>query len=542
MEMSGRTYKWGLAVLLALSLLMAAGCETEARQSTPAEPQTQDTVPQSAQLFAAEPASITYPIDDSGEALTVFMPQETLQTDGAPVLQMVQEKTGIPVTYQLIPGDGYQWSLLACLWGESFPDLIWGVDETMLENQTDPDTYAPLLVLNEYIQKAAPNYVQIVAADEEKMHQAVDDKGNILRFLTFYDTPDQMIEYGPVIRQDLLDRYQLSLPETYEDWENALKQMQGDVDTPLLVTPAEIYNWDYLSAGMGISLAFDGDNQGFYQVDGQVKYGPLEENFTQFITLMNHWYQENLLSNRFLDFNNTGSSEYLLKQANGESAIFFLSNSQLASVTVLSEIEGFDIALLQDPVLSRGEVSHIAPEREKTVYGAGFSVSADCDNPELAVRFVDYLYSEEGIRLTNYVQQDVTYQMEQGKPVYTDAVRKQPDLLNGYTSTSLSGVISQARIQLQLEEAFLCASNAWNANKDSLYMLPEPLEMTPEVEEELRGVMFDLATCAQTASIELMVGERPLSDIPAVQQELMDIGAERCMELLQESLDAYLLR
>ena len=73
-------------------------------------------------------------------------------------------------------------------------------------------------------------------------------------------------------------------------------------------------------------------------------------------------------------------------------------------------------------------------------------------------------------------------------------------------------------------------------------MLPESLEMTPEVEEELRGVMFDLATCAQTAAIELMVGERPLSDIPAVQQELMDIGAERCMELLQESLDAYLLR
>ena len=540
--MSGRTYKWGSAVLLALSLLMAAGCETEARQSTPAEAQTQDTEPRSAQLFAAEPASITYPIDDSGEALTVFMPQETLQTGGAPVLQMVQERTGIPVTYQLIPGDGYQWSLLACLWGESFPDLIWGVDETMLENQTDPDTYAPLLVLNEYIQKAAPNYVRIVAADEEKMHQAVDDKGNILRFLTFYDTPDQMIEYGPVIRQDLLERYQLSLPETYEDWENALKQMQGDVDTPLLVTPAEIYNWDYLSAGMGISLAFDGDNQGFYQVDGQVKYGPLEENFTQFMTLMNHWYQENLLSNRFLDFNNTGSSEYLLKQANGESAIFFLSNSQLASVTVLSEIEGFDIALLQDPVLSRGEVSHIAPEREKTVYGAGFSISADCDNPELAVRFVDFLYSEEGIRLTNYGQQDVTYQMEQGKPVYTDAVTKQPDLLNGYTSTSLSGVISQARIQRQLEEAFLCASNAWNANKDSLYMLPESLEMTPEVEEELRGVMFDLATCAQTAAIELMVGERPLSDIPAVQQELMDIGAERCMELLQESLDAYLLR
>ena len=536
-----KRYKHSFFLFLVLPFFFA-GCKMNPMLND-ATGNQQQTDTQSVVLFDAEPTCVSYPLDAHEISLSMLMPQETTtESMDAPFFQMVQEQTGVAVTYIMAPADNYEECLLECLWGHTYPDLIWGINDSILENQIDQDNYAPLLVLNEYILTDAPNYVEIVSADEEKKHQAVDVNGNILRFLIFYDSPYEIVESGPVIRKDILNQYGQMLPETYDEWETVLRMMQSDVETPLLMTPSEIFYWDYLSSGMGISMALASNAQGFFQVDHQVKYGPLEPEYSEFITRLNYWYQEGLLSNRFLDFNNMGSSDYLLKQANGESGIFFISSRKLASVTALSEIDGSEIALLQDPVLSQGQTSHLTPERASVVYGPGFSVSVDCQHPELAVRFIDYFYSENGIRLTNYGKQGSTYRVEHGDPVYTDAVITQPDLLNEYTSMCFCGVVSEARLELELDNATLDASRKWLTNKDSEYMLPSTLYTDPSVEEDLRANIFDVSTYAQTVTIELIVGERPLSDIPEIQQELKDMGAEKCIELIQERLDAYLLR
>ena len=156
----------------------------------------------------------------------------------------------------------------------------------------------------------------------------------------------------------------------------------------------------------------------------------------------------------------------------------------------------------------------------ESIYGPGFSVSVDCQHPELAVRFIDYFYSENGIRLTNYGKQGSTYRVEHGDPVYTDAVITQPDLLNEYTSMCFCGVVSEARLELELDNATLDASRKWLTNKDSEYKLPSTLYTDPSVEEDLRANIFDVSTYAQTVTIELIVGERPLSDIPEIQHHL----------------------
>ena len=42
-----------------------------------------------------------------------------------------------------------------------------------------------------------------------------------------------------------------------------------------------------------------GINAGFYQEEGQVKYGPTDPRFKEFLTLMNQWYKEGLLDQDF---------------------------------------------------------------------------------------------------------------------------------------------------------------------------------------------------------------------------------------------------
>lgn len=539
MKKRNSQHSFAFVLLAGMLCFLVSGCRDLKKEN---KPESQSTAYASSSIFLAEPKSVQYPMEEATMQLSVMIPQEGEKCEKQSVYRRIEEKTGVSLSYQIVPQAEYSDAVLTMLDSQNIPDLIYGIPDEMLQAQLDPDTSEPLLILNAYIKTDAPNYIQAVQQNPERQHRAVGEDGNILTFLTFYDTPYRFADAGPVIRSDLLERYGIEAPETYDEWTDTLKALKNDVQAPLLLTTVEFRYWDYLSAGMGISMALDTGALGFYQVDGEVKYGPLEENFTKFVTLLYQWNQDGLLSKRLLDFPNMGSSDYLLKQANGESGIFFLDSSLIESVNVLSEIDGFSLTLLQDPVMEHGDVSHLAENREKTIYGNGFSVSAYCKSPEQAVRFIDYLYSEECVQLANYGVLQDTYTMQNGKPKYTEAVYSDPGSLAGNTSQCFTGIIAVDRVNLEVDSRILDASNAWLTNKDSQYMLPEPLAEPAMMEGEIRDYIFDLSTYAQTVTLELIAGDCLLSSIPDVQEKMRSLGADQCIELLQEELDAFLSR
>ena len=44
----------------------------------------------------------------------------------------------------------------------------------------------------------------------------------------------------------------------------------------------------------------------------------------------------------------------------------------------------------------------------------------ECKESDRIIRFIEFLYSEEGLMLTSHGVEGVTYNMEDGKVVYTD--------------------------------------------------------------------------------------------------------------------------
>ena len=74
-----------------------------------------------------------------------------------------------------------------------------------------------------------------------------------------------------------------------------------------------------------------------------------------------------------------------------------------------SEDPDMYIVPVTGPVVNEGDELHL---RYRNVYtGTTTSVSADCSNWELALRWLDYLFSEEGARLANYGVEGDTYTM-----------------------------------------------------------------------------------------------------------------------------------
>jgi hypothetical protein len=63
--------------------------------------------------------------------------------------------------------------------------------------------------------------------------------------------------------------------------------------------------------------------------------------------------------------------------------------------------EGFDLAAVSAPVQNAGDTIHFRyTSREAKVPNA---ITTACKNPEIAVQLLDYLYTDEGALLINYV-------------------------------------------------------------------------------------------------------------------------------------------
>ena len=529
-------------LVLCFTLLWLVGCTAPAQQAHSVREREEAPGDRlSEQLLTASPEPTSYPIDTDTK-LTAVVPENYAGENAANAFyQALEEQTGVSVRYTFLPEAGFSNGQIYEVVAMDPPDLMWTGDTALTDSLPED-----LLELDDYLPEFAPNYLEWITRDRETLSAVLPEEGPILQFYTLWEAPRAEALYGPVIRTDLLEQYNMPLPETYEDWESFLRAAKSDVSQPLNLNYGAMNEGNWLSAGHEVSVAFGGGDYGFYQVDGTVKYGPLEPEYAALMTMLSDWYQEGLIGSKFLDFKDFGGSEYLLKQAMGESAIFFLTGgSRLASLEAVSEIEGFSAALLPDPVMEPGQETHLAPQRTRPVRSGGFCILAGCGDPKAAVRFVDFFYSPEGIDLCNLGTEGVTWEQGENGPEFTEAAQNH-DLFNTHTNPALAGVYTRQRQEYGVDPVVLEQQETWLARKDSNWHLPFSIfELKYQLEYKrgentaLELYMEDLRTYASAATLQFIVGERPLSDISAMQQELRDMGAEDCLSVLQEQLDAY---
>ncbi len=520
-----------ILLLSFLLMLCLAGC---AERTTVKHVEREPHLSLAQTLFQAQPETVAYPLEP-GEPLSVALPlrYNGEGVDGA-FYRELREATGVELELHFLPSEEYRMNLISMVASEEFPDLTWGFDLTLQAFEEE------LLELEDYIQTDAPNYLSWLKRDQETMASVLPDEGSVYQFYSLMETPRDASYMGPVVRQDLLDQYGLERPETYGDWEQVLLTLRDAVPDPLNLSYDALTGANWLCAGYDVSLAMGGLDRGFYQVDGVVKYGPLEPGFTDCVAMLRDWYDQGLITSRFLDFPDLSSSDYLLKMANGDSAIFFLGYDRLESLTAVSEIQGFQAVPLPDPVREPGQESHLCQYRGDPVYQVTFAISAACAQPERAVRFVDYLYSQEGVRLCCMGREGVTYTLSGGTPEFTALQDEQR--LQENTSLVLTGVLLEQRYEQMMEPAFFQAQEGWMARKDGDYMLPVHIYYGYD-DDETVGDLIDLAlemnTYAEQQLLLLISGQTPLEEIPNIQAKLREMGAEDCIAMVQDRVDGF---
>ncbi len=539
------------------SVAETAAVETTPQQTpTPSIPEASAEETVSAAEEAPERAVIEYPL--TGDDLTISISFDMPGGVGTrfsdfnehSVFQAVEERTGVHLEFVAAGGMGDAEALTLWAAAGTLPDLIPnaaanypGGGEVAVADDILLDVFPYL----EY----APDYDYYRTRTAKDEQDSLTDSGYVVELTSFF-SEDLGPSTGPMIRQDWLDNLNLKTPVTYDDWHAVLSAFKQEYDpayTFLLPNTISAQN-NYFASGFGV-LSYTANARGrvtdpFYQVDGTAKFSLLEDGFLDYITLLNQWYSEGLISRDFVsceaDTNGPDLAGYV---TSGETGIWFGDVSQMQSYDDSANDPEFHCVAITDPVQKAGDVTHFDSDRTGLT---SYSVAATCENPEVVMQWINYWFTDEGILLSNYGIEGESYVLdENGTPQYTELMTANPDgdtfktcqLL--YTMVMVPTVLDTSASFGLYNDAQLEAQEIWSSNIDNAYVLPE-ISMTEDESNELSSIYSDLSTMVSEKLIRFIIGDEPLQTWDAFVEDMKAMDAERCVEIYQTALDRYLER
>lgn len=521
--------------------------------------QESNAEPVQAEASASEEATravISYPL--TGDDLTITMSFDmpggvgTRFTDfnEHTVFQAVEERTGVHVEFVSAGGMGDAEALTLWAAAGTLPDLIPNAAANYPGGGEVAVADDILMDVSSYLEYA-PDYDYYRTRTPEDEQDSLTDSGYVVELTSFF-SEDLGPSTGPMIRQDWLDDQGLDTPVTYDDWHEVLTAFHNAYDpdyTFLLPNTISAQN-NYFASGFGV-LSYTANARGrvtdpFYQVDGTVKFSLLEDGFRDYIALLNQWYTEGLISRDFVsceaDTNGPDLAGYV---TSGQTGIWFGDVSQMQSYDESANDPGFHCVAITDPVQKKGDTTHFDSDRTGLT---SYSVAATCENPEIVMEWVNYWFTDEGVRLANYGIEGESYTLdEDGTPQYTELMTANPDgdtfktcqLL--YTMVMVPTVVDTRASFGLYSDAQLAAQEIWSSNIDDAYVLPE-ITMTEDENNELSSIYSDLSTMVSEKLIKFIIGDEPMDNWPSFVADMEDMNAQRCVEIYQDALDRYLAR
>ena len=474
-----------------------------------------------------------------------------------PIYDVLAEMTGVSIEWinPSVTDQDTQLNLL--LASQNLPDMIfydWQSSYSGGLAKAVTDEIA--IPLNDLIDEYAPNFKNLLEENPELKKQISLDDGTIAMFPSARTDPRVRIWFGPQIRQDWLDNLGLDMPQTIDDWYNVLKAFKeqdangnGDMDDeiPFVAAGASSLSCYLLSFAGAYGLVRDT----FCVKNGKVVYSPAEAEYKDFLAEMAKWYEEGLIDSDFAAMDGTSVKSLITTDVAGA---YFGSlagnlggyNTVLKEVYPEAQIVGAPWVTSTDGNAYQQEAQHA-----QAFTGAGTIVTTACEDPVMAVKWLDEHYSEKGTLLMTFGIEGVSYEMVNGEPVLTDEILNNPSGLSydialaqysmkPNTAEAMDdtyAIYSQYNLQSDVQRE---ANNLW-AEGDLSIIMP-PVSMTADESAEYSKIMNEITTYTSESIVKFIMGQIDINEFDAFVQSLKDMDLDRAIEIQQTAYDRYMAR
>lgn len=548
-----------VALLLSLALVLSLGaCGGNGGSSTSSEASPSSTTEESgaaaesgdeSQAETAETGEFQLPIVDEPTTLSYFVADDsnaaimTTDWNDNEFYQEMERRTGVHLEFEMVSSADYQTNFNLMIASGNLADMIYvgasyyaeGVDAAI------DDGY--FLDLTDLVDEYMPNYERIRTSDVQYELLSTTDSG---RLGAVYEL--RQSKQGPWlglwIRQDWLDDLGLDTPVTFDDYHEVLTAFKNEkgATAPLILNfSGSDGEFGTMSGGLNVLNSWQLDET------GKVNFGPYMDAWKEYVTIMHQWYTEGLIDPDFMATDERTAD--MAKVVTGASGLFAALYTMPSVYEAASEDPNMNLAPVNPPVMNEGDEGHI---RLRDSYTSGnTAISADSENWEVALRWLDYLYTDEGALLANYGVEGDTFEFnEDGEPEFTDKILANE---NGWTMTQTvasylcpsAGIANWSDWTRELAgvpEKDQACYDVWSEFSDD-WRLPSSVTLTQEESTERAALYADISTIVKEQTAQFISGALDIeSNWDAYISALEASGMERAIEITQAAYDRYLAR
>ena len=502
-----------------------------------------------------QPEEVSYPVDtDESLSLVATFPDPLFSSypnamADCSIYKAAEEATGIHVDFQGMSTSASNEQFNVMVASGSYPDLIgWGLNFANGDDaEVDEDV---ILDLTEDIAQYAPNYYNLLSTDDELLKTAVSSSGYITAFYGL-TTEDGLAKEGLAIRTDELQKLGLEKPYTIDDYENVLAAFKDDgLKQPLMMLAPGAIQDNWLAGAFDVAAfcnSFPMSVAPTYVQDGEIKFGPVEDGFKDYITLMHDWYEKGYIESDFIsDNSNWNSPDYANAITTGDAGIFYCDWGNLGGYIAASEIDGFALEATYDMHASEDSINHFGTFITKSASN-GFRITTNCENVELACQWGDWWYSEEGSLLANYGVEGEGFEYVDGVPTFTSLVTDSDlgmrDALLVYASNgTINCVIDNNAVASGYSEVDKAAPEIWAKGMDDAYVIPTSMALSADQSTEAANIYSDIQTLCMESIAKFITGDKSLDEFDDFVQQIEDMGIQDYLDIYQECYDDYMAR
>jgi putative aldouronate transport system substrate-binding protein len=522
--------------------------QADATEATAAETETASEAPAATEEAAASEEPATTKLSEDLITLTYWQAwppflSSISEPQDAAMFAELQEILNVKLEITAVDTETSSEKLsLMCASGE-MTDMIQGMKNYSggATKALDDEVIIDLLPL---VEEYAPNYYSALTSDDTVYKAVLDDDGKMPQLLGMY-TEYYYTDQGFFIRKDSLDQVGMDLPTTVADLEEILEAFHTELGMTDAIVILSGGSCSFLSTAMGASD---------YVQDGQLISQATSDEMKAYFKKMNEWYEKGYINADFPSYTDSDTKPPESVVTTGNAGMF---NEDVDSIStyydLMSDVEGFEMSALPqvklnaDDELHTGYIGKLVSDK----YTVAISSNCSAENQVYAIKYLDYLFSEEGEILANYGIENDTYTLDDsGKPQFTDKILNneqfdwqlcQSLFINpGFPCISDLSVNRMTYNQCQLD-----AVDIWNQNFTDSSMTAPTDQLTYTSDESSERALYsnDIETYQEEMGLKFITGA---ADIDAEWDNycatLKSMGIDTITEIDQAAYERYLNR
>lgn len=378
---------------------------------------------------AAEASSSGETADDADDKSPITF--EYFNADGKngnwdnPVAKAITEATGVTldVSYPVASQGDAKEDVALMIANDEYPDMIYAKSSA-----TDLYQAGALIDMTDLIEKYGPNIKKMYGAEMEKLKWSQDDPG--IYQLSYAGVNQKTLTTGGScqIQWAALKENDYKYPKTLDEYEKMIKsylaahpKTEDGLDMIGITMSASDWHWMITLGNPAGLLADASPDNGQWIIDDEynVHYKHVTDEEKEYFKWLCRMYNEGILDPNFAT---QTDDDYIAKVASGRVVAITDAEWHYSQCEATLVADGkVDQTYVGLPVTLREDQVEKALLYQGTTVGWGIGITKSCEDPVRAIKFLDYLCSDEGQILYHWGIEGENYFLDDnGQPYRTD--------------------------------------------------------------------------------------------------------------------------